>query len=460
MSQFMERPQIYVAQKESLLVAKQAKKIIQQLFKKKAPISLKKDTATIHLLLNEQLETNRILIQASKNLVMSARTVSELQYGISYALVQVFCKTLPEETILSYAQEERIFMIDMGRKFYSQKVLKQFIDVMSLCQFNYLQLHFSENTGFRIESERYPEIVSSHHLTKAEVRELIQYARLASIEIIPDFDSPGHLTQILQAHPDWQLKKQLSDETIECEPSALSVDKKEAVAYVWGIYEEYADLFKESTYFHIGADEFVDFDEIDAYPELTAYGKQLYGEKGQAIDGFIHYVNQTAEKVSQLGFIPRVWNDGFFRVNRTEQARLSEKVEITYWTKWNKNMAPVTAFLERGYTVLNYNDNFFYYVLGENAGYTYPTYEKILSDWTPTRYAQNQEVSLQEYPTQLPGVCFAVWSDKPEAKTEDEVFNDVSYLLAAVMQKEAGAVFAEKTQIARLFQTYFSTELS
>ncbi|KAF1296667.1 lacto-N-biosidase [Enterococcus sp. JM4C] len=457
MTKFMENPQISVSEKAVLLVAKQAQQSIRRLFKKEAPITLNEQSATIHLQLHQDKQKNQIDIQSGDKLVINAGSMAELQFGLSHALIRLFCGSLAEgHMALSYSQEERIFMVDMGRKFYSKETLMKFIDVLGLFQFNYLQLHFSEDIGFRIESETYPEIVSSHYLTKAEVRELIVYANLSGIEIIPDFDSPGHLKQILANHPEWQLRKKLADGTIELNPAALSIDKPEAVAYIWKIYEEYAELFKGSTYFHIGADEFVDFDEIDAYPDLTAYAKELYGQKGQAIDAFITYVNQVAEKISQLGFVPRVWNDGFFRVNREEHVCLSDKVEITYWTRWNKNMATVSTFLEKGYTVINYNDNFFYYVLGENAGYTYPTYEKIRNEWNPTRFAQDQVIDLDGYSEQLPGVCFPVWADKPEAKTEEEVFEEVSYALAAVMEKECGNVFSSKEQIGELLTCYFA----
>ncbi|MCS6723572.1 family 20 glycosylhydrolase, partial [Proteus mirabilis] len=139
---------------------------------------------------------------------------------------------------------------------------------------------------------------------------------------------------------------------------------QEAVLFIEALYKEYAELFNRSRYFHIGGDEFVDFDEIDAYPDLKEAAVAMFGKNGTAMDYFIYYVNQLVEKVSSWGFIPRVWNDGFFRLNRQELVKLSEKVEITYWTKWNQNMAPVETFAEKDYTVINFNDNYFYYVLG------------------------------------------------------------------------------------------------
>ena len=42
---------------------------------------------------------------------------------------------------------------------------------------NALQIHFSENMGFRIECETDPSIVSDQYLTKTEVREILAEAK-------------------------------------------------------------------------------------------------------------------------------------------------------------------------------------------------------------------------------------------------------------------------------------------
>lgn len=50
-------------------------------------------------------------------------------------------------------------------------------------------------------------------------------------------------------------------------------------------------------------------------------------------------------------------------------------------------MASLKTFLEKGHKVINYNDSKFYYVLGEAAGYTYPTAGKIYnSSWHPGQF--------------------------------------------------------------------------
>ena len=438
-----------VTDKNALKAAKQLKKIIEQLFDKDVVIS-RTAIGDFHLI----CAAAAARIDKGTNITVTAST-AELLSAATYAVLREFLGSLPAGTTsVVYQQEQRILMIDMARKYFSKDLLLKFIDSMSLAQFNYLQLHFSENEGFRIASDVAPEIVSPKHLTKEEMREVILYAEQAGIEIIPDFDSPGHLKQILQTHPGWQLQKRTAEGTLARDPAALNICDPKAVNFILEIYREYADLFARSTYFHIGGDEFVDFDQIEAYPELRAYAKEHYGEQAEGIDTFVAYVNQVSAKLNEWGFVPRIWNDGFFRVNRSEQVQLSSEVEITYWTKWNQNMAPVDIFIEKGYTVLNFNDNYFYYVLGENASYTYPTYEKIISDWTPDMYPQQQIMPAD--PEKLPGVAVAIWSDIPEAQTAEEVWQNVSLLLFAVLQKLTGQNFAEKPAIEHLLQTYFN----
>lgn len=438
---------------QSLLpIARRVNQLLEKIDQAPGVITKEAD-ATVQLILDRQAATSSVERTAQGLIITGTCTKATLRTA-AYAILRVFLGELPEgETPVTFAQPRRIFMLDMARKYYSKETILKFIDALNFAQFTVLQLHFSENEGFRIECETAPEIVSAEFLTKAEIREIILYAQTAGIEIVPDFDSPGHLRQILKTHPEWQLVKKNPDGSLEKNPTALNIANSEAVAFILSIYREFSELFSTSTYFHIGADEFVDFDEMEAYPEIQTYAKEIYGEKAAGIDAFVGYVNRVIEEVNGLGFIPQIWNDGFFRLNRAEVVKLSKNVEITYWTKWNQNMAPVETFIKKGYRVTNFNDNYFYYVLGENAGYTYPSYHKVIDSWTPEMWPQQQVVPVE--PKQLPGVAVAVWNDIPDAQTQTEVLTNVSELFFALMQKQTGNVFAKEEQIAEFLAKIF-----
>ncbi len=388
----------------------------------------------LSLVLDETLEQD-IHLTVGKTWEVKASSQELLFKGSIYLARWMFLhpEFTGKKTIVAPTQKN-LLMVDMGRKFYPLEALKQLVDQMALFQYDFLQLHFSENQGFRIESEKYPEITSEKHLTKNEVRELILYANARFIEIIPDFDSPGHLAHILKNHPTWRLPMYDENKNLTSSESALDILNSEAVSYIHSIYQEFAELFPNSRYFHIGADEFVPFDELENYPTLLEEAKRRYGKDSSGIELFIEYVNKTAAYVSELGFWPLVWNDGFYRKNRTEQLHLTKDCTISYWTRWNENMATPETFLEKGYELVNHNDNYFYYVLGEHASYTYPTYEKITKDWTPTHFPQKQEVATKDL-SQVFGNAVAIWSDIPDAKTAEEVNQDIFYILAALMEQ-------------------------
>jgi len=326
---------------------------------------------------------------------------------------------------------EKALMLDMGRKFYTQDWILNLLDDMHELKMDTLQLHFSENEGFRIECETYPEIVSEDHLTKAEIREIITHATQLGIEIIPDFDTPGHLRQILQYYPEFQLDK-LEDGKMIKDPRALDITNKEAREFIKKIYKEYAQLFHESNYFHIGADEFIDFDKVDEFPTLIDYSKKHYGEHACGMEVYVEYTNEIAAYVEELGFTARVWNDGFYRKNRESLVELRSSIQICYWTKWNQYMAEPETFIEKGFKLINFCDNYFYYVLGENAGYTYPTEEKIRTEWTINKFPHGKTLGEKEMASVI-GTSFAIWSDKPDAQTQAEVFKGIKGPLRAMM---------------------------
>ncbi|GAA3048782.1 hypothetical protein GCM10020000_31440 [Streptomyces olivoverticillatus] len=68
---------------------------------------------------------------------------------------------------------------------------------MADLKLNELGLHFSDDQGFRIQSDSHPEVVSPDHLTKDEIRRIVVLASSLHITVVPEIDSPGHLGAVL-----------------------------------------------------------------------------------------------------------------------------------------------------------------------------------------------------------------------------------------------------------------------
>ncbi|CAM5310368.1 Family 20 glycosylhydrolase OS=Streptomyces cyaneofuscatus OX=66883 GN=G3I52_24390 PE=3 SV=1 [Streptomyces cyaneofuscatus] len=79
------------------------------------------------------------------------------------------------------------------------------------------------------------------------------------------------------------------------------------------------------------------------------------------------------------GRTAKAWNDGLFRGTKV---KADENIEIEYWTGKEIGARPPQEYLAEGYEMLNLNDEFLYYVLGEPNEFVYPTGERIYEQST------------------------------------------------------------------------------
>ncbi|MGV9700365.1 beta-N-acetylhexosaminidase [Streptomyces sp. NPDC003470] len=338
--------------------------------------------------------------------------------------------TAPEGVVRDEpAKPKRGFMLDIARKHYDADWIKDRVRELGDLKYNELGLHFSDDQAFRIESDSHPEIVSEDHLTKAEVKEITDLAASRHITVVPEIDSPGHLGAVIAAHPDLQLRNVRGTAT----RGAIDISKPEAAQIVDDLLDEYADLFPGSQ-FHLGADEYqalVVPDPEASYPTLAAAAREAYGSGGTVADLTTGWLNGRAKTVMAHDRTPRAWNDGFFKDTSVEPLK---DIKVAYWTGKEIGARPPTAYLSAGRQVLNYNDEFLYYVLGEPQTFVYPTGERIYEQWTP-RVLRGTTAVDAKYDDQILGGSFAVWGDIPGAQTQAQVAAGIRLPLAATVQK-------------------------
>lgn len=338
--------------------------------------------------------------------------------------------TAPEGVVKDEpAKPRRGFMLDIARKHYDADWIKDRIRELGDLKFNELGLHFSDDQAFRIESDSHPEIVSDDHLTKAEVKEITDLAASRHITVVPEIDSPGHLGAVIAAHPDLQLRNAQGKAT----RGAIDISEPEAAEIVDDLLNEYADLFPGSQW-HLGADEYqalVVSDPESSYPQLAAAARKAYGSGGTVADLTTGWLNGRAKTVQAHDRTPRAWNDGFFKDTSVEPAK---DIQVAYWTGKEIGARQPAEYLSAGRQVLNYNDEFLYYVLGEPQTFVYPTGERIYEQWTP-RVLRGTKAVDAKYDDQIAGGGFAVWGDLPKAQTQAQVADGIRLPLAATVQK-------------------------
>ncbi|MFD7435026.1 glycoside hydrolase family 20 protein [Streptomyces sp. NPDC059861] len=338
--------------------------------------------------------------------------------------------TAPEGVVRDEpAKERRGLMVDIARKHFTADWIEDRIRELGDLKFNELGLHFSDDQGFRIESASHPEIVSEQHLTKAEVRRIVQLAESRHISIVPEIDSPGHLGAVIAAHPDLQLRNAQG----VAATGAVDIADPEAGKIVDELFKEYAGLFP-GTQWHLGGDEYRALTVSDpqaSYPQLAAAAREAYGPGGTVADLATGWLNDRAAAVRALDRTPRAWNDGFY----TDASVQPDKdIEVAYWTGKEIGARQPAEYLSAGRKVINYNDEFLYYVLGQPQTFVYPTGQRIYEQWTPRVLRGTQPVAAR-YDGQILGGSFAVWCDLANSQTQDQVAAGIRMPLRATVQK-------------------------
>ena len=168
----------------------------------------------------------------------------------------------------------RGIMIDTARHFIPVSVLKQNLDAMAANKMNVFHWHLVDDQSFPYESIRFPELqqkgaynARTHVFTQNDVRDVIEYARVRGIRVIPEFDTPGHTLS-------WRAIPRL---LTPCYESSRPTGKlgpinpilNSSYAFLARFLQEIADVFPD-TDVHVGGDE-VDFSCWESNPDIAAY---------------------------------------------------------------------------------------------------------------------------------------------------------------------------------------------
>lgn len=150
----------------------------------------------------------------------------------------------------------RALMLDPARHFLPVEDVKFFIDQMVRYKYNVLQIHLTDDQGWRMEVKSQPKLASQQHYTHEQLRDLIQYAKQRHVEIIPEVDIPGHTVAILAAYPHLACthKQDAEKKVGETVNMMLCASQEEVYSVMADVIREVAEVF-ESPYFHLGGDE-------------------------------------------------------------------------------------------------------------------------------------------------------------------------------------------------------------
>lgn len=215
----------------------------------------------------------------------------------------------------------RAIMIDPARHFLPVKDVKFFIDQMARFKFNVLQIHLTDDQGWRIEIKSHPKLTEiganrkpgassqgpdNGFYTQEEIKEIISYAAQRNIEVVPELDIPGHSVAILAAYPEigcsfrHSEKKDLGSTT----NMMLCASNEKAYAIYEDIIREVAELFP-SEKLHLGGDEAAVQHNWAKCPDCLAMMEELGFDKPSQL--MIPFFEKILGFVHENGKKPILW---------------------------------------------------------------------------------------------------------------------------------------------------------
>lgn len=187
---------------------------------------------------------------------------------------------IPTATITDFPRFSwRGAMLDVSRHFFGVDDVKRYIDLLSYYKINRFHLHLSDDQGWRITIDSWPNLTTiggskqvgggaGGYFSKAQYSEIVAYAQKRYIMVIPEIDMPGHTNAALASYAELNCDGKARNLYTGTDVgfSSLCLDKENTYQFIDDVVKELAAL-TPGPYIHIGGDEALTLQD----PEYIAF---------------------------------------------------------------------------------------------------------------------------------------------------------------------------------------------
>lgn len=373
---------------------------------------------------------------------------------------------LPKGEIRDYPKFPlRGFMLDVGRRPVSLKMLYQIIRNMAWYKMNDLQLHLNDNyiwledyaknateeatfqayDAFRLESglknsKGETPTAKDYSYSKKEFSELIKWARQYGVHIVPEIDVPAHAMSFTRFAPEYMVKsEQGTMSSARPLTDHLDVRRDEVIDFVKEIFDDYTrgepPVFDADTVVHIGADEF----ESDP----GAYRR---------------FFNKIVPHIAETNTV-RIWGSLTKIKDNPATSIQPEAIKHTQMDLWSNGWADGAEMYQMGFRLINIIDQYTYMVPNgtrRRGSYTDLLNKKALyKNFEPqkVRLVSGKYAALPAGDPQMLGAAYAIWFDNIDKRasgvTEIDLFERFFDALP-LMAEKTWATGKEKGKLAAI----------
>ncbi len=286
------------------------------------------------------------------------------------------------------AFEWRGIMLDVSRHFYSPAEIKEFLDLMALYKLNKFHWHLTDDQGWRVEIKKYPllteqgawrkfnsqdreclrkekadenpdfglpaeklritekgDTLYGGFYTQDEIRDIVAYAAVRGIDVVPEIDMPGHMLAAVSNYKGVSCFDETGWGATFSSP--VCPGKDSAMEFCKNVYDELIDLFPYE-YVHIGGDEVekINWKKCKDCQKRMADNNLKTEEELQS--WFIH---QMEEFINSKGKKMIGWDEIL-------EGGLSNTATVMWWRTWAKD-APEKTTAQGNKIVYTPNSQFY-----------------------------------------------------------------------------------------------------
>lgn len=348
--------------------------------------------------------------------------VSPEQFKDKSGTVSLPVCTIEDEPRFHY----RGMHLDVARNFNDKEAVLKMIDVMAFYKLNTLHLHLSDDEGWRLQIPGLPELTDigafrghtlddhqflhpsygsgpdpadpgnhgSGYFSRSDYLEILKYAHDRHMQVIPEFDFPGHARAAIMAmnaryrHYMSEGNEDKAEEYLLTDPeddsayrsaqdfndNVICVCRGSTYRFLEKLVDEVVEMYREAGVplytIHIGGDE-VPEGAWEGSPICTAFREENGLEEGAA--GLMDYfLEKTGQILNERNLILSGWEEIVLEKDETgkripKPPRKGNRLQVYIWDNFTSNNQDIgDKVANAGYPVVLCSVTNFYFELSYN----------------------------------------------------------------------------------------------
>jgi len=223
-------------------------------------------------------------------------------------------------------------MLDISRHYFDKDFIKKTMSALALFDYNVIQLHLTDDQGWRFESKKFPRLhevgsrrlksqinhslqtpefeyqVHEGYLSHADIKEIVDHGKSLNIDVVPEINIPGHTGALLAAYPQFGVNGEIVEVSGQWGISNhLLRPFPETFEFLRELFREVSSVFP-SQYIHVGGDESL-IDNWLKDAEIVSFMKEQGFDTPKEL--FTYFMKEIEVIINSLGKKMITWDDAF-----------------------------------------------------------------------------------------------------------------------------------------------------